>query len=170
MPSLWKTWYNMIRRCHSYGPAMEHYAVRGITVCLGWRNSLEAFASDMGPKPSEEHSIDRINNNDGYHCGHCEDCLSHGWPSNCRWATRAEQARNKTTSLLVTHQGETRCLAEWARKTGLNYATLRDRFERGDRGAKLFRAAKQARKPRISRTEFGFTSRDIARIRQAFGA
>lgn len=80
-------WANMIARCEN--PVVDRYPVyggRGITICDRWRFSFENFLSDMGRKPSSEHSIDRINVNGNYE------------PGNCRWATPDVQANNKQNS------------------------------------------------------------------------
>lgn len=60
----------------------KYYANKGITVCDRWKNSFENFVKDMGPRPSNKHSIDRINSSLGY------------FKENCRWATSYEQATN----------------------------------------------------------------------------
>ena len=78
------SWNNMKARC--YNPNYKHYkdyGGRGITICDRWRDSFENFLEDMGSKPSNKHSIDRIDVNGNYD------------PENCKWSTSQEQARNK---------------------------------------------------------------------------
>lgn len=76
-------WNAMKARClnpsHS---AFANYGGRGITVCDAWRESFVRFLQDMGPRPSAEHSLDRIDNDGNYQ------------PGNCRWATRGQQNAN----------------------------------------------------------------------------
>jgi len=113
-------WIGMKSRCaNPTDPVFHRYGGRGINVCDRWRESFAAFFADMGPRPSPDHSIDRIDNAKGYS------------PGNCRWATRKEQNRNRRDNRLLTFGGQTLCLAEWAEKTGIHYNTLHGRLSRG---------------------------------------
>ena len=80
----YKVWGKMIARCHNPNNYdFRNYGARGIFVCERWRESFLNFLEDMGKRPNDEYSIDRINNDDGY------------YPENCRWATRKVQNNNK---------------------------------------------------------------------------
>lgn len=133
------TWVGIQNRC--YDPktvGYEDYGGRGIRVCDGWRRSFLAFLADMGKRPGRGYSIEREKNDRGYSCGKCDDCIARGEPKNCRWATAGEQNRNQRRNLLVTHNGRTMCVAEWARETGASVTAIRGRLLRGISGADLF--------------------------------
>jgi len=105
-------WYAMWRRCTNESCYdYKHYGGRGISVCDRWRD-LSAFSEDMGPRPSKSHSLDRIDVDGDYE------------PSNCRWADRLEQQRNKRNLRFLTVKGETKCLAEWAETSEIKANTI----------------------------------------------
>lgn len=119
MSSEYSIWSGILQRCTNKNKkAFKHYGGRGISVCERWM-TFENFLEDMGRRPTEKHSIDRIDVNGNYE------------PGNCRWATDVEQARNARTNIKVTIDGVTKCLSEWAEINGVNYATARYRVKRG---------------------------------------
>lgn len=102
-------WAGIKGRClNQNDPAYKNYGGRGIAMCERWADSFENFYADMGPRPSNKHSIDRINNDGNYE------------PSNCRWATKKEQSRNTRKNHLIAFNGEVLCVAEWADKLGIH--------------------------------------------------
>lgn len=115
----YSAWNALINRC--YNPKDKRYNIygaKGITVCEAWRNSFMEFLNDMGKRPSAEHSIDRVDPAGNY----CKD--------NCRWATDKEQCRNRTNSIHVTYNNETKALSEWAEVVGIQYKVLYQRIHR----------------------------------------
>lgn len=112
---MYRRWYNIKSRCGN--PKNEKWALyggRGIALCERWQN-YENFIQDMGPPPSPQHTVDRVDVNGPYS------------PQNCRWATPMEQANNKRTNVRV--EGKT--LAEHARELGVTPETIRYRLVTG---------------------------------------
>jgi hypothetical protein len=115
----WRVWTNIRSRCNHKGRSdYAHYGARGIRVCAEWR-SYARFLADMGPRPSEKHTIDRLDNDRGYE------------PGNCRWATMLEQENNRRNNIKLTHDGETMNMSQWARRYGMSGAALRQRLVNG---------------------------------------
>jgi hypothetical protein len=127
----YQSWAHLKSRClDPDNLGYTDYGGRGIQVCQRYQDSLEAFAQDVGPRPSHQHSIDRINNNGHYSCGQCEQCLTQGWPMNLHWATMAQQNRNRRQTRLLTHNGETLCIKDWWKKVTIqiSYPAFRERI------------------------------------------
>jgi hypothetical protein len=117
-------WLGMLNRCHKpNNKAYPEYGGRGIRVCGRWREpngqGFINFISDVGPRPSLQHSIDRIDN-DGHYC-----------PENCRWATREEQGRNKRNNRMLTAFGKTQCMADWLDEMDMDRSALNNRLRLG---------------------------------------
>ncbi len=116
-----RAWQGLLTRC--YAPTNKYfprYGGRGIAVCERWRESFENFLADMGPRPGPRHSIDRYPDNNGPYC-----------KENCRWATYTQQLRNTRQNHLLTINGETGCVSEWAELRGIPSATVFSRLARG---------------------------------------
>lgn len=113
------TWARMINRCERPNDkSYKNYGGRGIVVCDRWKESPKNFLEDMGYRPSDNHSIDRIDVNGNYE------------PSNCRWATQKEQNNNRRGNINITHNSKTKTLAEWCDDLGLSYAMVSQRINK----------------------------------------
>jgi hypothetical protein len=116
---IYKNWHDMKARCENpKNSAYKYYGGRGIQVCERWQD-FNLFYSDMGDPPSSELSIDRIDVNGNYA------------PDNCRWATAVEQARNRRDNRMLTFDGKTMCLTDWAAVVGISGGAISDRLKRG---------------------------------------
>lgn len=115
-----RIWCHIKTRC--YNPRNQffaRYGGRGISMCPTWVESFETFYRDMGPRPSSQHSIDRVNNDGNYQL------------DNCRWGTHQQQSDNRSVVKRVTFDGVTDTMAGWARRTGIPYMKLRRRIVDG---------------------------------------
>lgn len=116
----YKSWQTMIARCND--PRHKNhfrYHRNGIVVCERWVNSVENFVEDMGSKPTNKHTLDRIDNKLGY------------FKQNCRWATMKEQNRNHSKNVIIEYKGISKCIAEWAEVIGIKAYILRSRLKYG---------------------------------------
>lgn len=112
-------WRGMRYRCLSEScKEYKHYGGRGIAVCEAWANSFEAFLKDMGPRPKGA-SIERLNNDGNYE------------PSNCKWADKAEQSRNKRSNVFIEIEGVRLTQSEWAKKNNIPVQVIYTRIKRG---------------------------------------
>lgn len=114
------SWTHMKERCTNPNcDAFPDYGGRGIKICERWM-VFENFYADMGPRPSLKHTLDRHPNKDGDY-----------EPSNCRWATKKEQAGNRRSTIMVAFQGQEMSLSEACRLTGAKYTTVQYRLAKG---------------------------------------
>ncbi len=116
----YRTWNSIRMRCTKPSQvSYKHYGAKGIKVCSRWMNSFENFLADMGQAPSKDHSIDRIDSAGDYE------------PSNCRWATSKEQARNTSRNKTYMVGGVVGCLIEHCDRYGISPSTAHCRMSRG---------------------------------------
>lgn len=126
--SLYVCWVSMRQRCQNpHHEKFKNWGARGITVCDAW-GDFETFSRDMGNPPSPLHSLDRIDNTKGYS------------PDNCRWATPKEQSTNTRKTILLTKDGQTFCVSDWAVRFGCSSTLLYTRIKKGWSSEKVLNA------------------------------
>lgn len=128
---IYSIWYSMKCRCYyEKHPCYNNYGGRGITVCDEWRYNSIAFGDwAVANGYRDDLTIDRINVNCNYE------------PSNCRWATRKEQADNKReytigetgkrngrSKALIEINGESKTREEWCDFYGISRKTVEKRI------------------------------------------
>ena len=115
----YSAWMDMRSRCNNPKNMAYHlYGGRGITICSRWDDFMN-FLIDIGMRPSNKHSLDRIDVNGPYS------------PENCRWVLREIQDNNKQNTRTITWNGEPLSMAQWERRLGLTKGVLHLRLKMG---------------------------------------
>lgn len=111
-------WSSMKFRCDNRKAAdFKNYGGRGIKVCERWKK-FENFIVDVGRRPSERHTLERLDNNKGYELG------------NVVWATRRDQCLNKRNNRVIEFDGRAMTLEEWSMETEIPVNVLHARLGR----------------------------------------
>lgn len=115
---IYSSWDSMVQRCTNPKSAhYRNYGGRGISICPEWRDFKAFHAWAIANGWSEGLEIDRRDNNGNYE------------PGNCRWATHAENNRNKRNNRLLTYRDQAKTIAEWSALTGLQFKTIQGRLD-----------------------------------------
>lgn len=116
---LYRIWANMKQRCEKpSNPKYINYGARGIRLCDEWHDSCKFFEWALSNGYRDDLTIDRIDVNGDYE------------PSNCRWATTAEQALNRTDNHWITYNGVTQTMKEWSDELNIPYKILEHRINK----------------------------------------
>lgn len=115
---LYHIWTGMKGRCYNpNNPRYNSYGGRGILIHEEWLNNFESFYNwAISNGYAENLTLDRIDNNRGYS------------PDNCRWANQKQQCNNKSNNHLLTYNGKTQNITQWAEELGIGRRTLTDRL------------------------------------------
>ena len=117
---LYWVWSAMKGRClNKSNKQYKDYGERGIDICVEWINYEHFYKWAIENGYKQGLTIDRLDNDKGYN------------PSNCRWADNFQQSQNRRSNHFVTHEGQTKTLAEWGRDFGIKENTLYTRLKRG---------------------------------------
>lgn len=118
---LYNTWLNIKQRCcNPNNPRSKNYGLNGVTVCNEWLNSFEAFKNwSLANGYNDNLTIDRINVYGNYE------------PENCRWITNSAQQSNRRNNRVITFNGLSKTITEWAREKGISIKTLQCRINSG---------------------------------------
>lgn len=118
---LYSIWDNMKSRCNNPNKdSYRNYGGRGIKVCPEWLHDFSAFRDwALSNGYDDDLTLDRIDNDKGY------------TPENCRWETRSNQNRNQRKNYMITYNGATKTLEEWASIYEIASGTLYSRIQRG---------------------------------------
>lgn len=120
--SAYSSWLAMKKRCYSKSHvAYDRYGGKGIVVCTRWLGEpgFRNFLEDMGERPSQFHTLDRINNDGNYE------------PGNCRWSTKSEQAYNRKPKILLSAFGESLTIQKWSERFGVTPNAIHYRIRKG---------------------------------------
>jgi hypothetical protein len=116
-PREYNIWAMMKQRCNNPKAAnYVNYGAKGVAVCARW-GVFSAFLADMGPAPSSQHTLDRIDNTQGYS------------PENCRWADVETQQNNRTNGVHFNMHGKQMSSPQIARVGGMPISRMEHRLK-----------------------------------------
>ena len=117
--NMMKRWVSMWARCYvPSDQAYEYYGARGISVCQEWIE-FQSFYLFFGNPPFIDATIGRIDNDGNYE------------PGNCEWQTQEQQNNNTRRSKLITWNGRTQSVRDWAYEYNIGARRLAERLRRG---------------------------------------
>jgi hypothetical protein len=119
---LYRAWKGMRSRCYCItNPSYPRWGGRGITCCSEWNDYslFREWSLKNGYEPNKKLTIDRIDNDGNY------------TPDNCRWTSRREQSRNRSSNVWLTIDGKTLLQEDWSRLTGVSSALINQRLKNG---------------------------------------
>lgn len=118
---LYSIYHGIKKRCYSKSePRYKDYGGRGIAMCEEWLENFDNFVDwALLNGYEDELTIDRVDNDGNY------------GPENCRWVTKKVQNRNKRTNVLITYNGQTKCLRDWCDELNLPYDATHNRITKG---------------------------------------
>jgi len=123
----YRVWLAMKSRCYNVtAKDYKYYGAKGVVMSKPWKEAFENFYTDMGPRPSKDHQIDRTRNDRGYSA------------SNCKWVTRLENMSNRRNTVRIRIDGVTKTMKEWSALYNINYETAKSRRRAGLKGKKIF--------------------------------
>jgi hypothetical protein len=117
----YRTWSSIKQKCRTTSHRMyKDYGARGIKISDEWFDSFEQFLSDIGERPVDKYSLDRIDN-DGDYC-----------KENCVWATREEQAcHNRHTKKVIHRNVEYKTKEEFCKANNISRGLFNSRVKAG---------------------------------------
>ncbi|MDD2495407.1 MAG: hypothetical protein PHX40_04500 [Bacilli bacterium] len=133
---LYRIYHLMKKRCYKKenNDDYKNYGGRGITICDEWLNKENGFINfynwAMVNGYQENLTIDRKDNDGNYE------------PDNCRWVTIKTQSNNRRSNNLITIDGVTKNITQWAEEYDLCYSTIKSRLNRGKTGKDLVAPAR----------------------------
>lgn len=150
---LYGIWKSVRRRCGVIGrTGQTRYKDRGVRMSPDWEDDFHAFAAHVGPRPSREHTIDRIDNTKGY------------FPGNVQWALPSQQSNNRIDNVVIEICGERRTLAQWIEFHGADPLATRYKW------ARLFSAAPKKQRTVLQMDAQGNAIAEFAGVKEAQSA
>jgi hypothetical protein len=154
-PAEYRAWTAAKDRCYNPNfPGAKRYSGKGITVCDRWLHSFENFIADMGPRPEDKNSLDRIDNDGNYE------------PSNCRWANSSEQNNNRSSNRIISYNNVSMNIAQWAAAVSISRYTLYNRLHLGWSVEDALTTPVLSKQETIGRMRGGYSMMSIDKIKQ----